>query len=323
MANKLDVAQWQENLTDACKFGEVERARTLIAEPGTRKVRALLEDMLAREDVLVRQAAVFGLGELGGAASARRLEQQLAREEARGDYDGDAVAEAITETLGRLKEAGTRAMLVRRLERLAASNGDLADINSVAHALWTKRHPALLPPVRKALELLGPSAVSSSLYGLLLLLEKSPEELSAWALDPSVPVKHKTEVVTVLHDEVPDTLVPAVSSFISAASALVEPASNRNSEASYYCEFLFRLLIHQREQVLPGLPHASRAELHTLVRSLVPSRDISCSYHAGVLLQFVGGTEDVALLEAHRPEDPILAKVFDEAAQTLRNLHGH
>jgi len=320
MTNKLDVAQWQEDLADACKFGEEERARTLLAEPGPRKARALLEDMLAHEDVLMRQAAVFGLGELGGAASAKRLEQQLALEEARGDYDGDAVAEAITETLGRLKEAGTRATLLRRLERLAALNGDLADINSVARALWLKRHPDLLPPVRKALEMLAPASLSSSLHGLLLLLEKSPEELGTWARAPSVPVPYKTEVVVVLHDEVPDMLVPTLSSFISAASELIEPASIRDSEAAYYCEFLFRLLIHQRERVLPALSPESLIELRTLVRSLVPSRDISCSYHAGILLQFVGRPEDVALLEAHCPEDPILAKVFDEAAQALRNI---
>jgi hypothetical protein len=55
----------------------------------------------------------------------------------------------------------------------------------------------------------------------------------------------------------------------------------------------------------------------------VPSRDISCSYFAGILLQFVGAPEDIALLEAHRPEDPILAKVFDEAAQALRNRQTH
>jgi len=323
MANKLDMTQWQEELADACKFGEEERALALIAEPGPRKARVMLEDMLAHEDVLVRQAAVFGLGALGGPASAKRLEQQLTLEEARGGYDGEAVAEAIIETLGRLKEAGTRATLVRRLERLAASKGDLADINSVARALWPKRHPDLLPPVRKAVELLGPSAFSSSLYGLLLLLEKSPEELRAWALDPSVPVTHKTKVVTVLRDEVPNTLLPALSSFISAASALIEPASSRDTEAAYYCEFLFRLLIHQRERVLPGLPPESLGELLTLVRKLVPSRDISCSYHAGILLQFVGRPEDVALLEAHCPEDPILAKVFDEAAQALRNIQIH
>jgi hypothetical protein len=33
-----------------------------------------------------------------------------------------------------------------------------------------------------------------------------------------------------------------------------------------------------------------------------------------------GDSEDAPLLEAHRPSDPILAKVFDEAAQALRQL---
>ena len=36
------------------------------------------------------------------------------------------------------------------------------------------------------------------------------------------------------------------------------------------------------------------------------------------LLQFIGQPEDVALIEAYRPTDPTLAKVFDDAAQALR-----
>jgi hypothetical protein len=75
------------------------------------------------------------LGELGGAATARRLEQQLALEEARGDYDGASVVESLIEALGRIKEAGTRAPLVRRLERLAAGTPEPDDVSAVACAL--------------------------------------------------------------------------------------------------------------------------------------------------------------------------------------------
>ncbi|AKJ01835.1 Hypothetical protein AA314_03461 [Archangium gephyra] len=38
------------------------------------------------------------------------------------------------------------------------------------------------------------------------------------------------------------------------------------------------------------------------------------------MLQHVGQREDIPLLEANRPAEPILAKVFDEAAQALRQL---
>ncbi len=90
--------------------------------------------MLAHPDALVRQAAAFGLGELGGTASTRSLEQQLSLEEARKDHDGSAVADAITAALGRLEEAGARAPLVRRLQRLAAGKSDPGDVGTVVGA---------------------------------------------------------------------------------------------------------------------------------------------------------------------------------------------
>ncbi|AKJ02559.1 Hypothetical protein AA314_04185 [Archangium gephyra] len=45
---------------------------------------------------------------------------------------------------------------------------------------------------------------------------------------------------------------------------------------------------------------------------------INCAIRAAVLLQYVGSPEDADLLLAHRPAEPILAKVFDDAAQALR-----
>ena len=61
-----------------------------------------------------------GLGELGGAASGKRLGQQLASEGAKGDYGSEAVVEDIIRALGRIEDTSARAPLVRRLERLAA-----------------------------------------------------------------------------------------------------------------------------------------------------------------------------------------------------------
>ncbi|MFY0527697.1 hypothetical protein ACN28I_32635 [Archangium gephyra] len=316
MAREMDVKQWREELVSACRFGEEARVRALVRQPGPRKARALLESMLEEDEGLVRQAAVFGLAELGGAASARRLEQQLVREEARGDRDGDSVAEAITQALGALAETGARASLVRRLERLAAGKPDLGDVNTIARALWHKRHPELLPVVRRSLETLALSELSS-LGGLLVLLEKSPGELQTWAADSSVPVELKTEVLTVLEEDVPETLVPAVLAFISTAHALLRGAVNR--EVSYYCERLFILLLRHRERLLPLLPPESRAELREAARRRVEAFALhGGSLRAAVLLQYVGQVEDADLLLAHRPAEPILAKVFDDATAALR-----
>jgi hypothetical protein len=72
--------------------------------------------------------------------------------------------------------------------------------------------------------------------------------------------------------------------------------------------------------VLPALPQETRAELRELTRRLIVTTAPNSSLRAAVLLQFVGRSEDAALLEAHRPTEPILATVFDEAARVLRNL---
>jgi len=49
---------------------------------------------------------------------------------------------------------------------------------------------------------------------------------------------------------------------------------------------------------------------------------MSLALPAAVVLELVGRPEDAALLEKHRPaDDPVFAKVFDDAAAVLRNLH--
>ncbi len=314
------MRQWQEELVEAIHEGDEARARALLAQQGARRARPLLEAMLAHPDALVRQAAAFGLGALGGAASARLLERQLAIEEARGDYDGSAVAETITEALGHLEDAGARAALVRRLRRLAAGRVvDPGDVSALAHALWRRRHPELLPVVRETAALLSPPS-SMPLHGLLLLLEKSPEELRVWLQDASVPVSHKTGVLVVLDAEVPDEWVPTLPAFISSAHEQVETAVKQRGEASYYCERLLSLVLLHRERLLPLLPEEARSELRTMARRLVAAPSLNCSSRAAALLPYVGQPEDAALVEAHRPAEPILARVFDDAARALRGL---
>src|SRR5688500_1325846 len=216
MTRGLDLQQLRDELVDACAWGEEVRARELMSKLSTqpRKVKILLESMLKEPDAQVRQAAAFCLGELGGTASVRLLEQQLALEEARDDHDGESVVEAITRALGCIKESGARTTLLRRLERMSAGKPELGDLNTMARALWRRRHPDLLPSVRHAMEQLAPLSMNS-LRGVLLLLEKSPEELRAWVHAPSVPVEHKTEVLTVLDEELPDELLPLIPSFVS------------------------------------------------------------------------------------------------------------
>ncbi|WNG51253.1 hypothetical protein F0U60_49310 [Archangium minus] len=313
--------RFQDELIDAVHEGDELRARGLVAQLAVqpRQARAILEAMLAAPDALVRQAAAFGLGELGGRASAKRLEQQLALEEARGDYDGESVVEAITRALGRIDDASARASLMRKLERLATGPQESSDVGTVVNALWRKRHPEMIPAVRRCLERFDPST-SKVLQGLLVLLEKTPEEVSTWAGNPSVPVAHKTEVLTVLDAELPDALAATLPSFISAAHALAETAARQNGEASYYCDRLFTLLLLYKERVLPALPKEARAELRDLTRTLVAATAPNCSLRAAILLKLVGRPEDASLIEAHRPTEPVLAKVFDDAARTLRGL---
>ena len=321
MTHGKDLEQLRDELVDACAWGEEARARALVSKLGTqpRKARALLEAMLKAPDAQVRQAAAFGLGELGGAASVRLLEQQLALEEAQGDHDGESVAEAITTALGNIEEAGARTTLVRRLERQARGRPQPGEVSSLANALWRRRHPDLLPLVQQSLERLDPR-VSSSLHGLRALLERTPEELCTWARDLSVPLEHKTSVMTVLEADLPGALLSTLPAFISEANTLVETAVGQQGEASYYCERLLSFLLSRREQILPVLPEESRSELRAVVRRLVASVAPNCSSRATLLLQFIGQREDAALIEAHRPAEPLLAKVFDEAAQALRRL---
>ncbi|HYO52807.1 MAG TPA: hypothetical protein VEU50_08500 [Archangium sp.] len=91
--------------------------------------------MLQSPDGKVRQAAAFGLGELGGPTSARRLEQQLLLEESRGDADASSVVQVITQTLSQLKSSSSRATLVRRLNRLAVGAPEGSDVDDLTYAL--------------------------------------------------------------------------------------------------------------------------------------------------------------------------------------------
>lgn len=319
MALKLDTKQWQQELVAAYRYGDEDQARALIAQltPQPRKARAVLESMLADPEVLVRQAAAFGLGELGGATSARRLEKQLALEEARVDYDGASVVEAITQALGRIKDSSARASLVRRLNRLTEGKPGRAEVNEVAYALWRRRHPELVPAVQRALEQLSLPA-PTALHGLLLLLEKSPGELRSWAGDLSVPMQHKAEVLMVLLEQIPDALLSTLDPFIATARALVATAASQRGADCYYFEDLLSLLLMYRERTLSALSQEARAELHDLARELVGSTCPACSLKSAAILEHVGHPEDADLLEAHRPTEPALAKVFDEAARALR-----
>jgi hypothetical protein len=318
------MKQLRDELVDACSWGDEDRARALVSTLGEqpRRATALLDVMLKDPDAQVRQAAAFGLGELGGSASARLLEQQLAIEEARGDYDGESVVEAIVKALGRVEEASVRSTLVRRLEKLAKGKPEPSDVFSVVHALWRRRHPELLPVVRRSLESMTPARYKS-LLGLLVLLEKTPDELRSWALDPSIPVEHKTGVITVLEEELPGELLSTLPAFISSAHAALEtvagPQDERNPVA-YYGECLASLLLRHREQILLTLSEGPRSELRDLARKLIVATAPNSSLRAAVLLQLIGQTEDAPLIEAHRPTDPTLAKVFDDAAQALRQL---
>jgi hypothetical protein len=316
MARELDLNQWRDALVDACRDGEAARARALVLQPGPRGARVLLEGMLEDPDALVRQAAAWGLGELGGAASARRLEQQLPIEESRQDHDGASVVEAITQALGRIKEAGSRVTLVRRLQRLVPGRDTLSEVNPLARALWRHRHPDLVPSVREALERLDLLELNS-LRGLQLLLEKSPEELRTWVQDMSMPMKDKTEVLTVLEEEIPDAWGPTFPAFISTAEAVVDSAVSQDGEAAYFCERLLLLVLGQ-ERILPTVGSEARSGLRVVARRLLSATSLNCSTRAASLLSLIGQPEDVALLERHRPAEPILARLFDEAAQVLR-----
>ncbi|WP_395853012.1 HEAT repeat domain-containing protein [Cystobacter fuscus] len=304
---------------EAFREGDEARARTQVTQLGAGTARPLLEAMLEDKDAVVRQAAAFGLGELGGAASIKRLEHQLALEEARGSHDGAAVVEAITQALGRIQGASARASLARRLERMISTGRpEPADLNDVARALWRKRHPELIPIVRQNMEKLE-LPTPTALHGLLVLLEKPAEELLHWAADGSVPIELKGEVLTLLTEELPETLVSTLPAFISPAESLMDTAVKHKGPASAYCVELFSLLLLKPEHLFPMLPEAALDRLRDMARKWVAATSsLKCSLQAAVLLKHLGYPEDAALLEAHRPADLTLAKVFDDAAQALR-----
>ncbi len=322
MASKPDWARIQEELVQEFKYGNEAQARALVAQLGSepRQVRARLEAMLENPDSFVRQAAAFGLGELGGTASAKRLEQQLAIEEARGDYDGEAVVEDITRALGRIEEASARAALIRRLDRLAAGKPERSDVTALARALWRRRHSELIPAVKRSLETVSLPA-PHSMHGLLVLLEMSPEELDAWARNPAVPITHKTRALVVLEEEVPDTLIPVLPGFIATAASLLELDVSQDREAAHYFERLFSLLLMDPERFLKALPEEPRATLRAVARRLVAAAPMGCALPSAVVLKLIGRPEDAGLLVSHRPADPSFAQIFDDAAQALRNLH--
>lgn len=321
MARAVDVARVQEELVRAFKHGDERQARLLVAQLGAtlRQRRAVLEAMLQQPEALVRQAAAFGLGELGGAASVKRLEAQLGVEEARAGYDGESVVEVITEALGRIKGAGSRASLVRKLERLVAGKPERSDVSDLAHALWKQRHPELIPVVRRAIERIELPA-PHALHGLLVLLEKSPEELAAWARDPSVSLQDKTRAVVVAEEELPDTLVPVLPAFVAAARTAIEVTERVSADAEYYVERLLTLVLQDRERLVLAAPLEMRSELREVALKLIAATAPNPSVGAAVILRLVGRPEDAAFLEAHSPAEPVLAKVFLETAQVLRNL---
>ncbi|OJH34888.1 hypothetical protein BON30_40570 [Cystobacter ferrugineus] len=190
-------------------------------------------------------------------------------------------------------------------------------MNMVAYELWRRRHPDLIPSVRKSLERLvlpAPNVLNS----LLVLLEKSPDELRAWALDPSIPIEDKTGVLALLEEDLPEALIAILHSFISAAHASCETAPGLKTAAVYYVERLCSLLLKHKERVLSALPAPLRSELRDMARKMIVATAPNSSLRAALLLQFVGQSEDAALLEAHRPAEPILAGAFDEAARVLR-----
>lgn len=322
MAREINLEQWRSELVDAFHWGEQERARALVAtlrEAQPRSVQGVLEQMLQSPDGKVRQAAAFGLGELGRPSSTRLLERQLLLEESRGDPDASSVVQVITQTLSQLESASSRATLVRRLNRLAAGTPEASDVDDLAYALWRKRHPELIPAVRGALERIAPSA-SEGLHALLRLLESSPEELWRWIEDQSVPVEQKTKVVTVLDEEVPGELVPLLSSFIFLARSIQDAASTRKGQERRFCDRLFTLLLLHRERLLPGLPLEARAVLREVARRMVAAPETVRIIKAATVLEYVGHREDAELLVQYKPQDEVLGRVYEEAAEVLRKL---
>jgi hypothetical protein len=134
-------------------------------------------------------------------------------------------------------------------------------------------------------------------------------------------VEYKTEVLSVLEEEVPESLLPTFPAFIATAERLSEQAASPDRKAIYYRECLLGLLLMDRERFLPALPQEARIALRAVARSLITATFPNPSLSAAVVLKFVGRLEDAAFLDAHRPEDPTCAKVFNDTAQLLRSRH--
>jgi hypothetical protein len=135
-------------------------------------------------------------------------------------------------------------------------------------------------------------------------------------------LEEKTGVITVLEEELPEALCSALPSFISSARAMLETVAGPRDERDpivYHCECLASLLLRHGEQPLLALPGEARSELRDLMRKLVVATAPNPSLRAAVLLQLIGRPEDADLLEAHRPAEPVLAKVFEDAARSLRS----
>jgi len=141
-----------------------------------------------------------------------------------------------------------------------------------------------------------------------------------WAQDMSISAGLKEEVLSVLTEDLPDALISTLPSFISTAKALLETTAREERAISSYSQELLSLLLRHREHLLPLLSPETRSELRALAQMLVAATPlINCAIRAAVLLQYVGSPEDADLILAHRPAEPILAKVFNDAAQALRN----
>jgi len=311
----------RDGLRDAFRFGEDKRLDEFVSQlsASPRLANKLLDEMLSSPDASERSPAAFVLGKLGGARSLRRLKEQLAIEEAREDYDGSSVIEVITAALGHLKEAGSRSVLVRRFQRLLSGTPQEIDVNDLCYALWRKRHPELIPILRSAMEHF-PAGRFPALDALLRLIETPPEKLVPWVMDPSVPLLPKRKLLTILDEELPRDFVPVMVALISVADSLGDaPVTQRRGDAPDYCERLFITLMLHSDWVLSALPEATRATLLAVSRRCVASINPSCALRAVWTLAYVGGLEDIPLIQAHFPESPIISEAYEEALQLLRS----
>ncbi len=129
---------------------------------------------------------------------------------------------------------------------------------------------------------------------------------------------HKTGVLALLEEDLPDAVKAALSAFIFAARPLFDKPVGRRSAAAYYCERLFSMLLAHREHTLGALQEEERSTLRGVARELVTATSPVPSLWAAVLLEAIGRPEDAAVLETYCPEDPTFAKVFRDAARALR-----